>query len=142
MAYERIYASLYATSLTPEAHERTSGYWYTVTNNAMAHTAFATRAGLGRWLDERGLRLQRELPAQGEHGTAQIVGAYCDCSHLEHGEFESVRNLVLATVVLSNAQYTLGLISESGDFRTVHYLNPNVKTRLVFDYQRTRELVS
>ena len=56
--------------------------------------------------------------------------------------FDAVRPLI-ATAVLSNGGYTLGLIDEDEDgVRTVHYLDPNVKTRLVFDHQRTREQMS
>jgi hypothetical protein len=133
---------LRATSLTPEQQERTCGYWYTVTSGATAHTAFATRAGLDRWLRERNLTLAAELPAQGEWGSAAIVGTYRQCSHMDTDEFDAVRPLI-ATAVLSNGDYTLGLIDEDVDgVRTVHYLNPNVKTRLVFDHQRTRKQMS
>jgi hypothetical protein len=140
--YTREVTSLWATSLTEEQHEKTCGYWYTVTSGAMAHTAFATRAGLDRWMWERGLTLDTDLPEQGEFGTSRINGTYRSCSHLDPAEFEMVRP-VLATAELSNGDYTLGLVSEDDDgVRTVHYLNPNVKTRLVFDYRRTRETVS
>jgi hypothetical protein len=136
----RTYSSLHVASLDAEAHERTCGYWYTVTDHAIAHTAFATRAGLDRWLKERGLHLERELPAHGEIGHSRIVGTYRERSYLhDANELEAVRPLI-ATAIMSNADYTLGLIDEDeAGTRTVHYLNPNVKTRLVFDYQRTRQ---
>lgn len=134
------YSSLHATALTPEMHERTCGYWYTVTNGAMAHTAFATRAGLDRWLRERNLKLAVELPSEhGLWGTTRIVGGYRERSHMIEAEFYAVDPVVI-TPVLSNGDYTLGLIDEDANgLRTVHHLNPNVRTRLVFDYKRTRE---
>jgi hypothetical protein len=133
---------LLATSLNPEQHERKCGYWYTVTSGATAHTAFATRTGLGRWLRERNLTLGGELPAQRERGSTAIVGTYRQWSHMDTHEFDAVRPLI-ATAVLSNGDYTLGLIDEDdGGVRTVHYLNPNVRTRLVFDHQGTRVQMS
>jgi hypothetical protein len=137
----RTFDNLRVCSLNPEQHERTCGYWYTVTSGAMAHTAFATRAGLDRWLEERGLELASDLPAQGEFGVSAIVGKYHERSHLDVDEFNAVRP-VLATAVLSNGEYTLALIENIVGTRTVHYLNPNVKDRLVFDYKQTRELMS
>lgn len=151
------YTNLHAASLTTEAHERTCGYWYTVTSGAMAHTAFATRHGLDRWMRERGLSLERELPAQGEWGTSPIVGTYRERAYLgDADEFAAMlrglegrpdygdsRARPITTAVLSNADYTLGLITEGADgVRTVHYLNPNVRDRLVFHYHRTREVMS
>lgn len=152
----RTYSNLRATSLTPEQHERTCGYWYTVTSGAMAHTAFATRAGLDRWLRERNLTLANDLPAQGEFGTTAIVGSYCERAYLDIDDDYRERHYpdgydddeaafyalqpVDATPVLSNGDYTLGLLTEDAEgVRTVHYLNPNVKTRRVFDYKRTRQ---
>lgn len=140
---KRRFASLRATSLDPEQHERTCGYWYTVTNGALAHTAFATRTGLHRWLRERNLKLETELPAHRTWGTTAIVGSYDERSYLyDADEFYALRP-VLATAVLSNGDYTLGLITEDAKgVRTVHSLNPNVKTRFVFDHRRTREEMS
>src|SRR5438445_296985 len=84
MTYQQTYSELYACALTQEQHERTCGYWFTVTNGAMAHTAFATRAGLDRWLAERGLALEGELPAAGTWGTSRIVGEYRTALHGVH----------------------------------------------------------
>ena len=157
MTYRQTYDKLFVTSLTPEQHERTCRYWYTVTNGAVAHTAFETRAGLDRWLSERGLRLENDLPeagtlaAEGVEGSTRIIGEY----HTEmHGEFLTVdpRDImgpgyfyslspVLATSAMSNGQYTLALITEEGGVRTVHTLNPNVRDRVIFDHNRTRELM-
>jgi hypothetical protein len=137
------YASLHATSLNREQHEQTCGYWYVVRNGAMAHTAFATRAGLDRWLSERGLALENELPEPGEWGTTRVVGSYRErCYLYDAAEFDQLRP-VLATAVMSNGDYTLGLVTEGeAGQRTVHYLNPNVRTRFVFDHAKTREVMS
>ena len=67
-------ADLRATALTLGQHGRTCGYWYTVTSGATAHTAFAARAGLDRWLRERNLTLAGQLQAQGEWASAAIIG--------------------------------------------------------------------
>lgn len=136
------YGSLRVASLNPEQHERTCGYWYTVTSGAMAHTAFATREGLDQWLRERNLSLRNDLPARGEWGVSAIVGTYRRRSTMDVDEFEAIEPII-ATPVMSNGAYTLGLITEDSDgVRTVHYLNPNVRSRLVFDHARTREAMS
>jgi hypothetical protein len=120
------FENLRATSLNPEQHERTCGYWYTVTNGAMAHTAFATRAGLNRWLQERGLSLKTDLPAQGEWGTTAIVGTYRKRAYLyDTDKFEEMlsdlegspdyrdrRDRAIATAVLDNANYIDGQIDD------------------------------
>jgi hypothetical protein len=149
MTYTQTFDKLYAYSLTPGQHERTCGYWFTVTNGAMAHTAFATRAGLDRWLAERGLALESELPEAGTSGFARIVGAYREAVHGERrgedydlgpGDFYSLHP-VLMTAVQSNGDYTLALVTEEEEdgIRTVHTLNPNVRTRPVFDRKSVAE---
>ena len=137
---------------TPESRERTCGYWFTVTSGAMAHTAFATRAGLDRWLAERGLRLETGLPDAGISGFTPVIGEYRTEMHgqwlgddyrdgMGEGGFYSLRP-VLATAALSNGRWTLALITEDVDgIRTVHTLNPNVKTRVEFARPRTDVLM-
>jgi hypothetical protein len=151
----QVYSHLYATSLTPGFHEQTCGYWFTVTSGAMAHTAFATRAGLDRWLTERGLSLEHDIPDYSDpavipsrdnwrEGVTRVTGQYLT---MMHGEFSPAEdnpyrmtegdwppaNPVLATAAMSNGDYTLALITGEDGVRTVHTLNPNVKTRVVFD---------
>jgi hypothetical protein len=152
MTYRQAYSNLWATSLTREQHERTCGYWFTVTHGpGTAHTAFATRAGLDRWLSERGLSLENDLPEAGTWGNTRIAGEYREESHGEfvsddyrdgmgEGDFYSLRP-VLATQTWSNGRITLALITEEDGIRTVHTLNPNVKTRVEFDHHKTRELM-
>ena len=109
----------------------------------MAHTAFATRAGLDRWLSERGLSLENDLPEAGTFGTTRVLGTYRAASHGEfvsdnprdsmgEGDWDSLQP-IMSTATLSNGDYTLALITEEAGVRTVHTLNPNVKTRVVFD---------
>jgi hypothetical protein len=150
------YANMYATALTEEQHERTCNYWYTVTCGATAHTAFTTHRGLERWLEERGLTLDGEMPeTRGEWATMRVIGEY---RHQSHGEFSPTEAdpyrmvagdemgaivPVVTTAAMSNGDYTLALIDEDGDgVRTVHTLNPNVKTRIVYDHAATREEMS
>lgn len=54
----------YLTALTPEMHNGTCGYWYTITNHAMAHTAFKTKEELMTWLHENNLGLTQDLPEE------------------------------------------------------------------------------
>jgi hypothetical protein len=151
VSYRQVYDNLRAASLTPEHHERTCGYWFIVTSGSMAHTAFATRASLDRWLSDRGLSLESGLPEAGTAGTTRVVGEYRTESHGEflgddprdgmgEGDWDLLRP-VKAIAVMSNGDYTLGLITEEACIRTVHTLNPNVKTRLVFDRRTTDELM-
>jgi hypothetical protein len=140
------YDNLRVTSLTQDQHERTCNYWFTVTNGAMAHTAFESRMGLNRWLRERGLSLIGDLAEAGEWSTASIVGKFRTMSHMTEEEFERIGStrdrLVGATAVMDNADYTLGKITEDEyGIRTVHYLNCNVKDRLVFEPRHTREVM-
>jgi len=144
MTHTTKYGNLYATSLSPEWHEKTAAYWYTVTSGATAHTAFATRKGLDRWLEERGLTLESELPeTRGTPGMTRILGEYYEMSHGEFAGTEDnpyrmvaddawyqIRPTVI-TAAMSNGNYTLALITEDDDrTRTVHTLNPGVKDRI------------
>jgi hypothetical protein len=144
------YRNMQVTALTPEQHEQTCGYWYTVTCGATAHTAFATKTGLRRWLEERGLKLPEALPAKrGEFATMPVIGEYYSTSHGETNpatksyddpEFRHLPMIpgdawhalkpAIITAGLSNARYTLFLITETDGVRTVHHLNPNVESRI------------
>lgn len=140
------YKKMYATALTPEFHERTCNYWYTITNGAISHTAFTTKRGLERWLEERGLELDGEMPAtRGEFATMRVIGEYYAASHGEFSptdddqyrmvagdEFFALKPIVI-TATMSNGRYTLALITETDGVRTVHTLNPNVKSRITVE---------
>ena len=166
--YAQTYSNLHAFALTREEHEHTAGYWFTVTNGAIAHTAFRTRPELDRWLYERGLSLENDIPDYSlpgvipdpdnwREGMTRILGEYKSVSHgvfsdepfspdypdgqrkmIEDDEWKSLVPIA-ATAGLSNGRYTLFLITESEGIRTVHYLNPNVKTRVTFDSNTTRK---
>lgn len=130
--YVQVYSAFWLTCLDPEWHERTCGYWYTVTSGAQSHTAFATAEELMQWLNERGLRLTDSLPEEcGTYKAIRVEGTYKRASYMDVETFEAIVPL-LTVAEMSNAQYTLGKVTEEQGVRTVHYLNPNVKERIVF----------
>lgn len=133
-------SNLTAISLTPEAHARTCNYWYLVQQGSGPFTAFTTRRGLDRWLEERNLSLAVDLPSRAEHGYSAIVGIYREQMHMSYDEFYSLPSIAEIRV-LSNGQYTLGMVTKDADgVRTVHTLNPNCNYRRVFDYEESREI--
>lgn len=148
MTYTTHYARMQVTALTPEQHERTCNYWYTVTCGASAHTAFTTKAGLLRWLAERGLSLPAELPAErGTFASMPVTGEYYAASHGEFSPTDAAPYRMVAddewhdlvpvviTAAMSNGRWTLAKITETEGVRTVHTLNCNVKSRLIADDQ-------
>lgn len=148
MPYRRSYSNLCAASLTAGQHERTCGYWFTVTSGALAHTAFATRAGLDHWLAERALALEKALPEAGTHGFTRIIGEYRTASWGEFldddprlgmgpGAFYSLHPIA-ATAEMDNANYTLALITEEDGVRVINFLNCNVRSRVIFDRRNTQ----
>jgi hypothetical protein len=131
--------ALHVARLDQKAHERTCGYWYTVSSHSTAHTAFVTRAGLDRWLAERGLRLAGPLDEVPSH--CPITGSYRTTSHLYDAasfpELEGER-----TRTLSNGDWVEAIITHDADgLRTVHTLNPNVRDRTTFDYRESHRLM-
>ena len=103
-----------------------------------AHTAFVTQAGFDRWLAECGLMLGDNIDTEG--AWVKIVGTYHKTSYLDDAvEFYAQSGEL--TRVLSNGDYTLGIITtDEQGIKTVHYLNPNVRSRPVFDYQVSNAL--
>jgi hypothetical protein len=152
--------NLYLISLNPEQNKRCQGYWYLVTSGHMAHN-FYTRAGLGRWLDERGVSLTAPLPEHGTWSVQPLQGSYRTDEMLESADLyghefdESLaaphtlaawravgRTCVVLTFTLSNGEYTEARITLDEDgIRTVHHLNPNVQARIVYPYESTRSLL-
>ena len=134
------HGKLHVSRLNREMHLRTCGYWYTVTSDGMAHTAFATRAGLDRWLMERGLELDGPLDAEPSH--CRINGSYRKTSHLYDAEsFELIEGE--RTRDLSNGDWVEAIVTTDADgLRTVHTLNPNVRTRKVYDYRESNAMMS
>ena len=141
--------ALMVCALNSEQRSRTCGYWYTVTTDSMtAHTAFATRRGLERWLDERGLSCEIPTAIQPEDYGKElsccswITGTYRKHSHFSYDEFYALP-VYIRTKVLDNGDYTLGLITLDDDgIRTVHYMNCNCHERIKYDYQTAREEMS
>jgi hypothetical protein len=134
------YARLYVCRLNEEFHRRTCGYWYTVTDYGTPHTAFVTRAGLDRWMSERGLSLAGSLNEVPSH--CAIVGAYRTESHLhDAADFAGLEGEHTRT--LSNGDWVEAIITHDPDgLRTVHTLNPNVRDRKTFDYRESCALMS
>lgn len=139
--YIREYDNLRATSLTREAHERTCGYWFTVTSGATAHTAFRTRAELDTWLAERGLTLAplgwawengKHVPTPlrdaGEFSTVEIIGRYRVSMDRDAERFNAIVPL-LETRVMDNGEWTPAKVTEADGVRTVHYMNVNYRER-------------
>ena len=121
------YGNLRATSLNREQHERTCGYWYTVTSGATAHTAFRTWSELHRWLTERGLTLDGPLSYYtGEWATATITGSYRKASHRDVTVFDALQP-VRTTRVMDNGCMTPAKITEADGIRTIHYMNVNYR---------------
>ena len=130
------YDNLYAAVITKEQHEKTCNYWYLVDNSATAHTAFTTKHGFMRWLNERNLKLTKPLTEPGVFSSQKITGSYQTESHMDKQYFDNGLQPVLLTKTLSNGDYVVAKITEDSEkIRTVHTLNPNVKERYVFNYQ-------
>lgn len=126
-AYIREFDNLHATALNREMHERTAGYWYTVTCGATAHTAFRTQDELHQWLTERGLALAAVLPATvGEWATTAVLGSYRSNMDRDRDRFNALVP-TLETTVWDNGERVPAKITEEGGIRTVHYLNVNYR---------------
>ncbi len=126
--------------LDRESHERTCGYWYTIRTPSLAHVAFRTKAACVRWMADRGLFVGLPLTDPGVHSWQPIAGEYREQMHLDAMEFYKTFPVVTARV-MSNGEYVEGRITIDPDgIRTVHTLNPNVRTRRVFDHDESRQL--
>lgn len=160
--YTQAFSKLLVTQLPPQDRGRYGDYTYIVTNGAMSHTAFNTRKGLLRWMTERGLTFGgRELPeSENMFALLPIPETYYAVSHGDRNPDETACTIlpmvedeawgklepVVITAAMSNGRYTLALITEDDGVRTVHTLNPNVKTRIQVDgfpgYTIMRKLMS
>jgi Flp pilus assembly pilin Flp len=125
--------------LTGKQHQNTCNYWYAVRDDVIwPHTAFTTREALMLWLNERGLKLTEPLPE--ERGTWQyqkIIGTYSRNMIIDRGEFDALQGPT--TTELSNGDYTSAKITDDQDGnKVINYLNPNVRGRLVYNYDATR----
>lgn len=138
-AITREYSNLRVTSLNPEQHAKTCNYWYLVTENNSSYTAFRELSSLMEWLYDRGLELTETLPTRGEWSTQPIKGKFFSKCHMSYDEFYGV-DAIGEVKIMSNGDYTLGLLSVDKDgLTTEHYLNPNKKHRPIFDYTKTNQ---
>ena len=129
-------------SITQDQHKQTCGYWYLIQHNGMAHTAFATKRGLYRWLMERGLKLSEPLPVKrGVHSHQKIIGCYELNSYIiSEKQWKNLPGVFAKIKKLSNGDYTEGKLTmnKSGDI-VVNYLNPNCHYRKIYDYAKCDE---
>jgi hypothetical protein len=128
--------------LTEEQRLKTCGYWYTVTEKALPHTAFCNAWALRRWLWERGLRLTEPLPEKrGDPACMRIDGAYssslADCTP---EEWAGVAPVLGRGVGLQNGDYVETVFTSELDGTVREWkLNPNCKWRKVYDYSQSDE---
>jgi hypothetical protein len=59
--------------LGPDQHQRTCGYWYTITRHAISQTAFRTEDELRAWLTQNALGLSHPLTPPGEPSSQSLV---------------------------------------------------------------------
>lgn len=132
------YSSLWLSGLTPEQKAKTCGYWYTISERAMAHTAFRTKEALVQFLDLVGIPLPLELPETGEHFSARLVGSYRTAMHWDQAELDALDGY--RTRALSNGQWTQAVITTDPDgLRTIHTVNVNVD-RINYDWSESQSL--
>lgn len=136
------FTNLKLCCLAPEQHARTCNYWYTITTGwGTPHTAFETERGLHRWLRERGLEIDGDLPQRGTFAAFSIHGTYEQCSTFDCNAFEALEGE--PTKVLDNAEYTLGILTRNGAGNVVvNHLNCNIHTRQTFEYFAARKEMS
>lgn len=138
-AYSVTHDRLMVHHLTEERHKQTCGYWFTVTCGSSAHVAFATRGQLDNWLSERGLVIDGDISCNGT--SSHITGQYRDTSHMNPTALDHLDGI--ETRQLSNAQYTRAIVTTDPDgIRNVHYLNVNIRSRIVYDYTESRQMHS
>lgn len=129
--------SLTLVTLDPEGHAKTCNYWFLVLSGSMSHTAFEKPEQLTRYLKERGLELTAPLPDTGTYSYQKLAGAYREQCHMSYDEFYALKGERIRQ--LSNADYTLGIVTTDADgVKTVHYLNPNCRDRVVYNYSESR----
>ena len=137
----RRYEDMQVVALNAEQHAQTCNYWYLVREAFYAHTAFTTRKGLERWLEERGLTC--EIPTavevedygKGFSNTSPVIGKYGTKMLWNMGEFYALPNVVVRSKTLSNGDWVEAMITQEDGLRVEYTLNPNVKDRKVFDWR-------
>ena len=127
-------------SLTPDQHERTCRYWYTISTDggSTSHIAFRTRPALREWLETRGLSAKGAIPEGGISSHQAIEGTYREAWHTDPATFWAEEGIL--TRVLSNSHYTAAVVNTDSDgVRCVHAINVNYR-RMEFEYWESRRL--
>ena len=133
------YDNLRINSLTPEQKARTCGYWYTVTNNNTAHTAFQTREAALSWLRSLGLKIAEELAPEGEFQSQKIEGCYIRATIMTDKEgWEALPGI--PTAALENGGYRPAKLDCVGNVKILYACNANNKWAKIYDYSLCRKM--
>lgn len=100
------------------------GYTWLVQTACFAHTAYRTKEGMRKFLDDTGLKIAR---AGWCSHSRNLTGCYYRnmmMDELKFAEMKASGNYRI-TNTLSNGAYTTALIEERADGNIIHYLNPN-----------------
>jgi LPS sulfotransferase NodH len=148
MEWKTAHSNLICIALNAEQRAMTCGYWYLVQQMAgTPHTAFRTRQGLERWLEERGLKCNIPTAVQPEDygkdmiNYAAIEGIYGERMMWDVEEFYALP-AVVKSKALSNGDYVEAFITEEDGVRVVNTLNPNVQGRKTFPHAETHKEMS
>ena len=135
------YNNLYITSLTPEQKSRTCGYWYTVTNQSTAHTAFQTRDEALSWLRSLNLTVSEKLSQEGTHQSQKIIGSYTRaCVMTNEDGWDALPGI--PTIALENGSYRPAKLYDDGEQRVLYTCNANNRWAKIYDYQMCRKMQS
>lgn len=124
--------------LTPKQREQTCSYWYTLVSNSSPFTAFRTRAQLDRFFNLYELEPEGEIPAEyGTFATMAVRGIYREISHASLSDMPTEGQRIFH---LSNAQYTLGIVTRDADGPILNYVRP-AGERPIYHYAYARERI-
>lgn len=134
--YIKTHEKLLLNCLNQEQHERTCGYWYTITaDGSTPYTAFRTREALEFFLNLHGLKLKEPIPD--EIGTWAWTPIEGKTREIMHGNVSEMPGKGTRVLHMSNGDYTVGIAEEDKEGVIIHFLGPN-STRAVFDPQMGR----
>jgi hypothetical protein len=131
---ETAYANMRVTRLGEESHNRTCGYWYTVTCGAMAFTAFRSRRALDMWMRRCNLQfegLESNLDNAGD--SVKIQNGFTHVCHWRSTTMPAGEPVP----VMSNGEYVQGVRAVEDGYVTIHFPNPNCPDKIVLDYRAT-----
>lgn len=136
--HSKTYSKLVLITFDQSLHDKSSNYWFAVRFECRSHIAFANRNALLTWLTDLNLSLERDLPADGEFSVQGLKGSYKTCLWNCAEGFNALRAQARETRVMSNAEYTVGLITEdAAGIKCVHTLNSGVPGFKLFDYKES-----